>query len=429
MSDFASFSPAHRQTLELLRSAICENDAAALRKIQELSVFHCQGYFFSLMAARIKRLAPFVFDGIAVDQDEVVVLAARGGNGHDYDIRTRLTQGGKLTQLSLQRRLPQGLHIRAVLPSELSELALVELDAPLELAGGVRQFTDRTRCFENYLKLADPWWATVMMAGNRIAGFQVYYQSNVLVGGKLIVAGIRADMCVRREFQRLGLNDAMAARTSELIQIGSPAEFIVAVVAAGNERIKAWSLSPTWKRGLFRALLNCAKLAGPRTGRAAKPQDATALCGLINAARGQDELFVPYREDTLARRLSRLPADYAWSNLAMTQNAALGVWLSDEREIQEDSAGRSERRLALVADYGLRGAAGEEEFEALLRSACSDCAERGITHLSILSSDHTPGATTLKSIAEELEPYAFQCFHPEPDPTERPGLYVDAAYF
>jgi hypothetical protein len=304
-------------------------------------------------------------------------------------------------------------------------MALIEIEAPLETANGLRQFTDRTRCFESYLALADEWGGFVVQAQDELAAFQIHFASTVLLGGKPIVSMVRADVYVRPKYQRIGINDALAGRTRMWVQTESTAAMFTALVATGNERVEGWTRNPSWKRRLFRVLINCRASAGPAAARRATPDDASAIRDLLNEGHDCDELFAPYQADRLARRLSKIE-DYSWDSFLVNDEAALGIWESDEREVEDGPAGRTERRIAIALDYGARH---DRSLEPLLRMACGALAAKGFTHLAVIGSNGGRASNLLRALAEDVEEYAFNCATPEPEMGARPGLYFDAVHF
>ena len=162
----------------------------------------------------------------------------------------------------------------------------------------------------------------------------------------------------------------------------------------------------------------------PRT----TPADAARVVELVNTCHGREAFFAPYNRATFEERLSRAPHAYFWPDLRLSDNAVMGVWLCGERRIVIDGQRRDEMVRGLVLDDGFLPE-GEEDFVALIRHWCTSAKAAGITHLSIFSSPSSPGADTIRHLADRIQEFDFGFDEPEPADLDTRGLYVDAIYF
>ncbi len=186
-----------------------------------------------------------------------------------------------------------------------------------------------------------------------------------------------------------------------------------------------WPVTFSWLR------LDTAALAGPAFGREATRGDAAAIAARLNAFHGGEEMFVPYTAESLAARVERAADLYGWPRLWLAPGAVVGVWPAGRalRLVTEKAGEQSLSESAVVLDYAFEPGA-EAAFEALLRAWCGHLAARGMDRLALFTSDNSPGAAFLTSLAREVE--AFNMWTPGipvPQDAAAKGLYVDAVYF
>lgn len=200
-------------------------------------------------------------------------------------------------------------------------------------------------------------------------------------------------------------------------------------IAEGNEAaLRSMEPQRRWSVGAVRLVLDTRSAAGDVAGRRADPSDAARLVELFNGMHETEEMFVPFTVASLAARLEREPAAYSWSNILLTERAALGIWPA-RLGVHRDSKGVvTDDVRALVLDYGCEPGA-ESELVALTRSACKRLGEQGTTELSIFSSSPACGFDDLNALAKRAEPYVVMCWTPPGPDLEQRGVYVDQLYF
>ena len=149
----------------------------------------------------------------------------------------------------------------------------------------------------------------------------------------------------------------------------------------------------------------------------------------MNACHGREGFFSEYSEESVTRRLERVPTAYSWNDLLVGERAMVGVWMSGEhRRVRHEGSVRESVRSP-VLDYGFDGEAGLEELIGLLGEWCHSARQAGTTHLTLFSSKPSRGWDRLSALADEIESFEFPCFIPAPEDLEQRGLYVDALYF
>jgi hypothetical protein len=183
----------------------------------------------------------------------------------------------------------------------------------------------------------------------------------------------------------------------------------------------------TWNAGVFRAVIDCAAVAGPPHGRPATPADAAAVVDILNQGHPHEEVYVPYTEATLTARLERAPDLYTWEHVVIGDGAVLGVWPARLGVTIDDRTPVHTTR-AIALDHGfVDGAIGE--FERLLRGWCGALLQLGHDELTFMTSEGSPNYALIRELAHRMDPFAFRMAVPEPPGTVERGVYVDAVYF
>jgi hypothetical protein len=202
-------------------------------------------------------------------------------------------------------------------------------------------------------------------------------------------------------------------------------------VAEGNEaaiRSMPGGVGEFWATSAVRVIIDTATVEGPPVGRPAEPRDAARLVELFNLAHGSEELFVPFTDEALTRRMLREPALYSWPNLLIGDRAALGVWDAGLRVRREAAGVVTNDVRALVLDYGCEPEA-EGALVELIRAAAGSLKVGGTTELSIFCSAPSRAYPHLSRLAKRVEPYIIRCAVPPGPEVERRGIYVDQLYF
>lgn len=166
---------------------------------------------------------------------------------------------------------------------------------------------------------------------------------------------------------------------------------------------------------------------GDALGRRATAADAGRLVELLNGTHAGEQLFVPYTAASLEERLSRAPDLYSWESFLVSDRAAIGVWSGAYGVRRQTGEATSAGMRALVLDYGFEAGA-EDEFVALLRSACAELADGGDTEVTLMSSAGGAAHEELMALSERVDGYKLisggALAELEPGP-----VYIDQMYF
>jgi hypothetical protein len=204
-----------------------------------------------------------------------------------------------------------------------------------------------------------------------------------------------------------------------------------AFIAAGNEaaiRSMPGGVGGEgfWPVGAARLIIDTATVAASPNGRPAQESDVARLVELFNFTHRNEELFVPYTEETLAMRMHRAPDLYSWRNVLIGDRAALGVWPAG-LGVRRDADGVETNDVrALVLDYGCES---EDALVELIGAAAGGLRSQGTTELSIFCSGPSPLFPALSRLSKRIEPYLVRCAVAPGHELEQRGVYVDQLYF
>lgn len=337
----------------------------------------------------------------------------------------------RITRHPLRRALPPGVEIRPARPEDATALGDVARRAPLRLA-------DSTVVVDP----GDDYFASCRLMGDGAITFVATHEG-VPIG---VHCGVRYPVRFRGEVRTCCLiahtrllpehsGGGIWGRLNNSVYDHFSAvggwDFPLAYVRPDNASAqRLGGAEARWTTRPFRAVIDCVTAGGPPVGRRAESRDADRIVELLNGFHDQEELFVPYTNESLTERLARAPELYTWKNLRLTDAAVVGVWARGERHTRVSDEGEVTTTVrGAVVDYGCTPG-GEEELESLLRGVCSDLVAAGMTHLGVFSSPASPAAERLRSLASFIE--EFDLMPPgyeEPPTVATSGVYVDPVYF
>ncbi len=355
----------------------------------------------------------------------------------DKNTRYRLILGvepeppHRIQTLDWQRLYDFTVVVREATDADGPALAEIERRAPIEV-GDSRVTFDRSADYLAAARLMED--ATVVMAevDGEPAAVEWGALHHTRIGGQdyRLVNFIHLRVAV--EHQRKGLWGALVRKLNEAYPAEVAADGDYACAAQDNHAIQhAFAGRPRWRVGPVRALVRAQPNEDAPVGRAATPDDAERIVELLNTTHGREAMFLPYTAEALRARVERAPDLYTWQHLRLTENAVVGVWPSGAqiRVLRETDGQTSETRHGLVLDYGYAPGA-EAEFEALLAFWGAWLAAHKHTHLSIFTSEPSPGYATIARLADRLEPFDIWTYPVnEPDATAAHGVYADQVYF
>lgn len=322
--------------------------------------------------------------------------------------------------------------IRIASLADAATLAEIERRSPL-VSQDHSLFIDRGDDYFAAARLMED--ATVLLAevGGEPAGVLCGAVHPALVGGRerrmLYIHHAR----IRPEFQRHGLGRSLSARAQQVYR-DDGFDSMYWYISKSNARSQSFaSAAPNrWSFGPLMVDLPAKPFEGAPVGRSATLADAAAIVAILNAAHEGEEMFLPYTVERLRERLERAPAQYSWSNIWLTDGAAVGVWPEGDyvSTVFVGPDGMKEfGRGSTVLDYGcLPGR--EEELISLLRTASGWANGRGYDALTIFTS---PGARLrehILTLAYSVVDFDFWTPSiPEPGGAAARGIYVDPVYF
>jgi hypothetical protein len=335
----------------------------------------------------------------------------------------------RIAQLTWERLYDFELVVREAVPSDALVLSNLERRCPIEL-GDVRFWFDRGERYFDFARLMEDCTVGLATVDGDPAAMTCGARFPTRIDGSLKSVVLVSHLRVLPEHQRKGLWGAANRVLDKYWPHVDGSSAYIAVDNAGMQH--GFRHTPDkWPGPVWRLRLSCARLAGPAFGRAATPADAPAIVEALNRFHGDEEMFAPYTQESLAARLSRAADLYGWDRVWLADGAVVGVWPAGRalRMVTERSGVQTHSDPGLVLDYAVEPGA-EAAFEQLLRAWCGWLAQRDIDRLTIFTSPLSPAAGLLTSLADEVEPYdMWTPGIPVPAGAENRGLYVDPIYF
>jgi hypothetical protein len=361
-----------------------------------------------------------------------VGLLVRDGRDRRWDLSLGVEPAAphRLAEISLERRLPDGVEIREARPEDNEGILEVCRATAIDL-GDRRVVIDPSPDYFAYSRLmagCANWVATDR--GRPVAIYAVALYP-VRCGGVVMRMAQALHTRVHPDYASVGLFNVMNRRFLAANRFGEAFDNGCAYIAADNERTNRLNGAQAgWSTQPFRVTIPCGDVPVPASVRLAGPTDAARLVEILNATHDAEELYVPYTVDTLAERLSRDPALYGWDCLFISGQAVVSCWAAAQvrRAVSSDGAEQT-TTLGLVLDYGFLPGH-EADFQAALLGAAEYAASSGCSHLSIFTSEPSPGSELLSRMSDAREVYNLTTpYIPEPEGVAERGVYVDQIYF
>ena len=308
--------------------------------------------------------------------------------------------------------LPAGVEIRPYRASDAAGCRDLELRCPMEFADGESWVIDRGARFDDYLRLAADFEASVAVdATGRVIGFlSNELRPIVLDTPPMATLGRRPEkerdeaadtFCVYQHHYRVdpeyrGASVSMALSThvdSRRAYEHLDVRFPYSLIDARNVRMQNTG---------FPAVegVTVARLAIPTTIGTTAPlrsPDVETICSRINATHERRRLFKPYDAVSLNERCGRIDG-YRLDHFVSAADAVLGIWAVGERNLGGRDGVLDERRVAFALDYGFESVAGLVE---LVRAAVGVLREGGTTHLGFVLDVRAPEYEALKAMADD----------------------------
>lgn len=337
----------------------------------------------------------------------------------------------RIRTFGVGRPVPQGYTVRDATIADAPSLAALEASVPIE-SDGATVSVDRGSHYWDHMKLMAS-AVTVAEYGGEIVAAMANVVVPMMAGGAERSPAYLHHGRIHPDHQGRGVSRAMTGRAMEHdmpLIVGDGGSFWL--IANTNEQALApWPEESRWRVRPQRLLFDVAELAGGSTGVSASPEDASRITTLINACHEDEALFLPYTEDRLSERMTRVPSIYSWSHLRCQEGAVIGVSSAVERRKHIGPDGvTTETRRAPILDFGFSGDQGWARFEDLLRRTCAELAGTEVTHLTLFSSPGSPGYSRLSTLSSAKETYVLLTLGiQEPQAAEHHGVYIDHLYF
>ena len=341
------------------------------------------------------------------------------GNGHA--IRFSFDAQGDIDGVDVDIDLAGGLRLRDARPDDYPVLEAVEASSGIPFGDG-HCFIERRGSLEDALGLFGDGSTQVIEDDEGLLAFGGMARVPTRVGSVDHRFNYAHHHRILERGRRRGLVRALSIACDRPIRRDT--EGVISVVHGDNVRGVATRDCP-WETTGTRLLLASTSLAGAGPGaRPVDPSEADELAAMLNHAHRSEQWFVPYDGAYLRERLARRPKAYGWEQVRRSDRAVLGIWWSGEgRRYRLPDREWAETR-AVVMDFGF-DEGGEEELVGLLRSAAVEAQRRGVTHLSVMSSEGSRSWPLLRPLANRTEPYFVSCTVPEPAEAAKTGLYLD----
>lgn len=323
------------------------------------------------------------------------------------------------------RTLPPGFTVRPAEESDGPTLRLLDRRAPIRVEDSEVAYDHGDDYFGAIRLMAGPSVTLVLEHDGRVIGVNCMTHLPVRIGGVLMQANYNYRTRIDPDFGGQGLSLGFASRAPELMP-RAHLGFGVSYIARGNERMERaamgfWSVEPE------RLLIKASPLAGAHGFRRCSEDDAARIVELLNTTHDGEEMFVPYTLESLAARVSREPAMYAWNDFRVSDAAVIGVGRLPMTVFRSDSGNESEHNRGVVYDYGFESGR-EDSLAGLVRGVCAETLD-SFTELSLFSSGGSPGYAALKALAYRAEAYNALVNRPEPPGVAEHGFYVDQLTF
>jgi len=337
----------------------------------------------------------------------------------------------RIRTFGVGRPLAEVYRARAATPCDAPALAAFEARVPIESDGSAISI-DRGPHYWNHMKLMNSHVSIAEQEGEIVSAMASAFVP-IMVDGEERTPCFLHHGRVHPDHQGQGLNRALAGRAMEyympLVQGDECSLFLIA--STNSQALAPWPEDLRWSTKPQRLLFDVADLAGEPKGSIASPNDAARMVSLLNTCHGEEELFLPYSENRLSERLTRVPSAYSWPRLRIQDDALIGIGSAIEhRKHTRPDGSATETCRAPILDFGFTGENGWKCFEGLLRGACGELVDSEVTHLTLFTSPGSPGYSQLRALSSARETYVLITFDiEEPESLGGDGLYIDHLYF
>jgi hypothetical protein len=400
-----------------------------LERAKDLDIAHGGAVRTIVLANRLDHVRrPLRVTSVATNDPREIAIDLVDEDATDWRLSLR-TEGpdARVANLIFERPLAAGIRIEQAFDDPPS-IDMIALERAIAIEARARtQSIDRSRSLADHLRLVDHVFSTVAYHGDTAVAMSMAILRSVTdVDGDTQVVVYGGRDRVHPDYRGRRLSDSLRSNRSGKLPRFDGQYFVVdpdnvASMARVSDRVQRLGV-------VLRVPLATQELAGPEIGRRATPEDIDHLHTLLQATHGREFLWGGNRAARLEERLSRTEA-YTWNDLRFTDKAMVGTWLADERRTVSEERGEPRVvRRALVLDYAVADG-GEEDFEALLRAACTDAHVAGLDELVVTADSRAKGVDVLTRLGHTTE--RLDAFTPDlaiPDDLDERGVWFDPIY-
>jgi hypothetical protein len=323
------------------------------------------------------------------------------------------------------RAMADDIVIRPAVAGDSEALNGLEVRAPMTLGAATKFVYDRGEDFLAFARLMEDNVCFVAERDGELLGIACGARHSVRIGGQRYTVMLLHHLRVPIEHRKGGIFSTLNGHVFGAYDGRTDGAY--GYTSLENAEAMRIGGPGTWNAGVFRAVIDCAAVAGPQHGRNATPADAPTVVDILNRGHTHEEVYLPYSEASLTARLERAPDLYTWEHLRVGDGAVLGVWPAGlEVTIDDGTPVHTTRAVAL--DHGFIDGA-QDQFERLLRAYCGELLKLDHTELTFMTSEGSPNYPLICELAHRMDPFAFRMAVPEPPGTIQRGVYVDAVYF
>ncbi len=331
----------------------------------------------------------------------------------------------RIVKLWWARAIADDIVVRRVVAADSVTLSDLERRAPMILGTGTKVVYDRGEDFLAFARLMEDSACFVAERDGELLAVACGARHKLRIGGQIYTVMLLHHVRIPGEHRNLGLFSVLNNHVFSAFD--GPFHCAYGYRAVDNAEAERIRSRGTWNARVFRAVIDCAAVAGPEHGRLVTPSDAPAVIDILNSGHAHEELYLPYTKASFNARLEQAPDLYTWGHLRLGDGAVIGVWPAD-LTVTIDDGTPVRRTRAVTLDHGfVDGAAAE--FEQLLRASCRELLRSGHRDLTIMTSRGSPNYEVINALAHRTDSFVLNIELPEPPDTIEHGLYTDAVYF
>jgi hypothetical protein len=372
--------------------------------------------------------------------EEVDGVIARIAVVDDRDRRMRVLvmqhpdHPGKVWQAAMLLD-PPGVAVREAAAEDRPELRSLELATPVQ-HDGFEVAYDRPDPFAQDRLRPRPTLRCVAEIDGRVVGTHTDALHVLVTDAGPVRIAYRQHSRVLPSEQGNGVMPAMNAFQAERLFRDGVSREVLAFMARGNEKVRAWSKGSTsgrdatWRTPIVRYALDTRSVARQGDIRPGSATDDAHVCDMLNATHGRSVFWPGDAHAWFPARMTMSPDDYSWNDLVVSDHAVVGVWDAGWAVVRSSGDTQTRHRVATVLDWGFSPDR-PDSLAATLAAACQVAATRGIGTLHVFGGPPATGCEVLADLCAAAETFAVFAGAglTEPARAATDGIYVDPLYF